>query len=85
MFYLVNLILPSTMLGILATASFLLPPDGSDRVNLGLTAFLAFSVLSLVVADVIPESTSTIPLLCMYQMPTKSGCLYRKNCTLYIV
>lgn len=66
LFYVVNIILPSIMLHILTTSTFLVPPDAGERISLGLTCFLAYSVFTLIVADKVPDSSTSTPLVTCY-------------------
>ena len=63
LFYVVNIILPSIMLHMLATSTFLVPPDAGERISLGLTCFLAYPVFTLIVADKVPDSSVSTPLV----------------------
>ena len=63
LFYIVNIILPSIMLHVLATFTYLVPPDAGERISLGLTTFLAYSVFTLIVADKVPDSSTSTPLV----------------------
>jgi len=66
LFYVVNIILPSVMLHVLATCTFILPPDSGERIGLGLTTFLAYSVFTLIVAEKVPDSSTSTPLITCY-------------------
>ena len=43
--------------------AFLLPPDSGEKVTLGLTVLLAFSVFMLLVAENMPPTSEYIPLI----------------------
>ena len=47
----------------LSVAGFLLPPDSGEKVTLGLTVLLAFSVFMLLVAENMPPTSEYIPLI----------------------
>ena len=48
---------------LLSVTGFLLPPDSGEKVTLGLTVLLAFSVFMLLVAENMPPTSEYIPLI----------------------
>ena len=60
-FHVAYIVLPSAMLQVIVIVSFLLPIRSGERISLGLTAFLAYSVNVLIIADRLPEASDTIP------------------------
>jgi len=40
-----------------------LPPEAGEKVSLGVTVLLAFSVFQLVISDSVPENSDVTPLL----------------------
>ena len=65
-FYLINLILPCYLLSIIGCLSYLLPPDDTIRIELLVTVFLSIIVFVLVVLEIVPEESDTLPLFCTY-------------------
>ena len=65
LYYMINVVIPSALVSMLATFTFWLPPESGERIGVGLTTFLAFSVFQLMIADKTPESAD-IPILCKY-------------------
>ena len=51
------------MLEPVTVTGFLLPPDSGEKVTLGLTVLLAFSVFMLLVAENMPPTSEYIPLI----------------------
>ena len=49
-FYLFNLIIPGTLIGLIAILTFLLPPECGERIGLGITNLLAMLVFLLLVS-----------------------------------
>ncbi|VEL14472.1 unnamed protein product [Protopolystoma xenopodis] len=47
----------------LTLISFLLPPDSGEKVTLGLTILLAYSVFMLLIAENMPPTSEFAPLL----------------------
>ena len=67
-FFIINLLLPCYLLSLIACLSYLLPPDGGDRIALLVTVFLSIVVFVLVVLEIVPEESDTLPLFCKYQL-----------------
>ena len=63
-YYVVILVGPLLMLHLLSIVSFLVPPDSGERLSYGLTTFLALSVFSLIIGDTVPESSTSLPIIC---------------------
>ncbi len=42
---------------------FCLPPDSGEKIALGVTVLLAFSVFMLAIAEKMPETSASIPLI----------------------
>lgn len=51
------------MLSALTLLAFIIPPDSGEKVALGITVLLAFSVFMLAVAENLPETSEYVPLL----------------------
>ena len=66
LYYFFNIIIPCVWLTILNLLVFLLPPEGGDKISLGVTIFLAFSVFMLVIAGKVPVTSQSVPLIGMY-------------------
>ena len=63
LFYVLNIILPCVMLSILQLMVFLVPPSAGEKVSLGVTVLLSFTVFLLMVSDNMPQTSLYIPLL----------------------
>ncbi|CAF0719259.1 unnamed protein product [Brachionus calyciflorus] len=66
LYFTVNVILPCLMLSALTLLVFVIPSDSGDKVTLGITVFLAFSVIMLAVAENLPETSEYVPLISVY-------------------
>ncbi len=63
MYYLFNLIIPAIFIIATSCLVFYLPADGGEKVSLAVTVLLAVSVFLLMVAQSMPESSDSVPLL----------------------
>ena len=57
------MIMPSFVLSLIALLMFWLPPESGEKVSLGITVFLAFSVLMFSLSDDLPESSDSFPII----------------------
>lgn len=63
LYYAVNVISPCLMLSALTLLVFYLPPESGEKIALGVTVLLAFSVFMLAISEKLPETSESIPLL----------------------
>jgi hypothetical protein len=63
LYYLFNIILPCIWLSILSLVGFWLPPDSGEKITLGITVLLAFSVFMLLIAENIPATSGNLNLI----------------------
>ncbi|XP_051882454.1 neuronal acetylcholine receptor subunit alpha-10-like [Pristis pectinata] len=68
-FYLHNLLLPCVLLSTLTPLTFHLPAPSGEKVSLGITLLLAFTVFQLMVAEIMPPAESP-PLIGRYYIVT---------------
>ncbi|GAV03353.1 hypothetical protein RvY_13790-1 [Ramazzottius varieornatus] len=66
-----NIIAPCVMLSMLTMVVFWLPCDAGEKINLGLTVLLAFSVFMLMIGETMPETSDAVPLLGLYILSTE--------------
>lgn len=62
-FYMMNIILPCTLLSVLVMIVFCLPPDAGEKISLGISVLLAFTVFLLMVAENVPRTSLHIPIM----------------------
>lgn len=62
-YYTFNIIIPCAILSVLTLGGFLLPADSGEKVSLGLTVLLAFSVFMLLIAENMPATSEFVPLI----------------------
>lgn len=65
LYFLVNIVLPILLLGIMNTFVFLLP-IGESRVSYAITAFLTFSVFLTVIGNNLPKTSDPLSLFAVY-------------------
>ncbi|CAM4961520.1 unnamed protein product [Rotaria socialis] len=66
LYYAYNVIIPCVMLSGLTCLTFYLPAESGEKVSLGLTVLLSFSVFMLVIAESMPATSEFIPLIGIY-------------------
>lgn len=71
-FYVVNIILPTFLITSMAILGFFLPSESGEKVSLQITVMLALAVFQLLVADSLPPSSDTTPLIGKHTMVAKS-------------
>ena len=62
-FYIINLIIPSFAITVMALLGFLLPVESGEKVSLEITVMLSLAVFQLLVADKLPPSAEVTPLI----------------------
>uniref|UniRef100_A0A1I8G662 Neur_chan_LBD domain-containing protein n=1 Tax=Macrostomum lignano TaxID=282301 RepID=A0A1I8G662_9PLAT len=72
LYYLFNIIFPCLWLTVLSLLSFWLPPDSGEKITLGITVLLAFSVFMLLIAENMPATSEFVPLIGIYLTVTMS-------------
>ncbi|CAF2746379.1 unnamed protein product [Rotaria sp. Silwood2] len=66
LYYTFNVIIPCIMLSGLTCLTFYLPTESGEKVSLGLTVLLSFSVFMLVIAESMPATSEFVPLIGIY-------------------
>ncbi|CAD5123976.1 DgyrCDS12281 [Dimorphilus gyrociliatus] len=66
LYYLFNIIFPCLWLTVLSLLGFWLPPDSGEKITLGITVLLAFSVFMLLIAESMPATSEFVPLIGIY-------------------
>ncbi|CAK9297308.1 unnamed protein product [Gordionus sp. m RMFG-2023] len=70
LFYTVNLLAPCIMMSFMSVMVFYLPPDGNEKITLGISILLAIVLFQLVVAKILPPTSVCIPLISIYLLFT---------------
>lgn len=66
LYYILNIILPILLLGLLTILVFVLPADSGEKMSYAMTVFLSFAVFLTIVNTILPVSSETTPLLSIY-------------------
>ena len=69
-----NVIFPCLMMSVLTLLVFVLPPDSGEKISLGITVLLAFSVFVLAIAEKMPETSDSVPLIEIYLTVVMGKC-----------
>ena len=67
-YYMTSIVVPCTILSILSLLMFCLPPEGGDKLSVGITILVAFTVFQLMIAGIMPRASDQTPLLCEYSL-----------------
>ncbi|XP_040900214.1 neuronal acetylcholine receptor subunit alpha-7-like [Toxotes jaculatrix] len=66
LYYGLNLLIPCVLISTLALLVFLLPADSGEKISLGITVLLSLTVFMLLVADIMPATSDSVPLIAEY-------------------
>ncbi|XP_063993392.1 acetylcholine receptor subunit alpha-like 1 [Diachasmimorpha longicaudata] len=70
LFYTVNLIIPCVGISFLSVLVFYLPSDSGEKVSLSISILLSLTVFFLLLVEIIPPTSLTVPLLGKYLLFT---------------
>lgn len=63
LYYIMNILFSCIWLSILTLLDFCLPPDEGEKITLGATVLLSYAFFMLLVANSVPPSSESLPLL----------------------
>jgi nicotinic acetylcholine receptor len=66
LYFVMNILFPCLLLSAISVMTFWLPPDSGEKITLSITVLLAFSVFMLLIAENIPATSETVPLIGVY-------------------
>ncbi|XP_061632381.1 neuronal acetylcholine receptor subunit alpha-7-like [Phyllopteryx taeniolatus] len=66
LYYTLNLLIPSVLLSSMTLLVFLLPAKSGEKISLGITVLLSLTVFMLMVAEIMPATSDSIPLIGQY-------------------
>ncbi|XP_068719552.1 neuronal acetylcholine receptor subunit alpha-5-like [Montipora capricornis] len=70
MYYVMFLIMPCVICTLLVLVGFSIPPENGERIGFCSTIMIAVSVFLLLIADMLPEKSDTLPVLGVYYIIT---------------
>uniref|UniRef100_A0A3Q4AFR4 Uncharacterized protein n=1 Tax=Mola mola TaxID=94237 RepID=A0A3Q4AFR4_MOLML len=65
-YYGLNLLIPCVLISTLALLVFVLPADSGEKISLGITVLLSLTVFMLLVAEIMPATSDSVPLIAQY-------------------
>ncbi|XP_032806151.1 neuronal acetylcholine receptor subunit alpha-7 isoform X1 [Petromyzon marinus] len=66
LYYGLNLLVPCVLISALSLLVFLLPADSGEKISLGITVLLSLTVFMLLVAEIMPATSDSVPLIGQY-------------------
>ncbi|CAF4626472.1 unnamed protein product [Rotaria sp. Silwood1] len=66
LYYVVNVVVPCVVISFMTVLGFLLPPDSGEKLTLQITILLSIVMFSLLIAGIIPASSTALPTIVMY-------------------
>ena len=63
-FHVLNLLIPCLLLSVINLLVYLLPPEAGEKIGLGITNLLALVLFQTLVAQTLPPSSDTMPIIC---------------------
>uniref|UniRef100_A0A3Q3W8C2 Uncharacterized protein n=1 Tax=Mola mola TaxID=94237 RepID=A0A3Q3W8C2_MOLML len=66
LFYALNLLIPCMLLSSMTLLVFLLPANSGEKISLGITVLLSLTVFMLMVAEIMPATSDSVPLIGQY-------------------
>ncbi|XP_063713574.1 neuronal acetylcholine receptor subunit beta-4-like isoform X2 [Symsagittifera roscoffensis] len=68
LFYEKNLVTPTAMISLLASLTFMLPPESGEKIGLAITVFLALCVNLILVSEMMPATSLETPIIGQYYL-----------------
>ena len=62
-FYFMYILIPCIMLSLVLLMVFVLPAQSGEKINLGISIMVAFSVFLLIVAEKVPDTSDSVPVI----------------------
>ena len=62
-FYMVNLVVPCSLIALMVLLSFILPPESGERIGLGITVLMAMAIFQELTSAKLPVDSENMPLL----------------------
>lgn len=65
-YFVMNVVIPSVLITFLSALVYWLPYESGEKVSLGITVLLSFSIVLLMISDVTPRNGKDLPVICEY-------------------
>lgn len=62
-YYMVNLVVPCSLIAVMVLLSFILPPESGERISLGITVLMAMAIFQELTSEKLPVESTHTPLL----------------------
>lgn len=62
-YFVLNIIIPTLILTLMSLLVFCLPAEAGDKVSIGMTVLLSYSLVILMVTDITPRVSDSIPMI----------------------
>ncbi|CAF0841392.1 unnamed protein product [Rotaria sordida] len=66
LYYVINIIVPCFLISCMTILGFLLSPDSGEKLTLQITTLLSVVMFSLLLAEILPPSSTAIPIITVY-------------------
>ncbi|XP_070540189.1 neuronal acetylcholine receptor subunit beta-2-like [Ptychodera flava] len=66
LFYVLNILVPCLVMSLLTLVVFYLPSDSGEKMTLSISVLLAISVFNLLIFDIMPPTSDSVPLIGKY-------------------
>ncbi|XP_076010905.1 neuronal acetylcholine receptor subunit alpha-7-like [Genypterus blacodes] len=66
LYYALNLLIPCVLLSSMTLLVFVLPANSGEKISLGITVLLSLTVFMLMVAEIMPATSDSVPLIGQY-------------------
>ncbi|XP_077992875.1 neuronal acetylcholine receptor subunit beta-4-like [Glandiceps talaboti] len=66
LYYIMNIIIPCALMAVLTLFVYLLPCDCGEKMSFSVSVLIAMSVFSLLVGDIMPPTSESVPLIVRY-------------------
>ena len=63
LYYVLHLVVPSLLISCTSIGAYLSPPESGEKVTLTITILLASTVFLMIVGDIMPPASSSMPLI----------------------
>ena len=83
-FYFMYILLPCIMLSFVLVMVFMLPSESGEKVSLGVSILVAFSLFLLIVAEQVPDTSDAVPVMGRYRKITPISNSIAKTCRIHV-